>query len=87
MKWLGIAVVFAIAVVANGPVRADGDDMKWIAKCMQDNAGANVAPEVVTKYCTCMNNKMDSNETKSISNWEKSHPAEMKACENEAGWK
>jgi len=87
MKWLGIAVLFAVAIVTNGPARADADDMKWIAKCMQDNAGASVAPEVVTKYCTCMNNKMDSNETQSISTWEKSHPTEMKACEKEAGWK
>jgi hypothetical protein len=43
--------------------------------------------EVVLKYCTCMNNKMDDNETLSITAWEKIHVAEAKACDREAGWK
>jgi hypothetical protein len=86
MKILSLALALAISAVAAGSALADADDMKWIAKCMKDNADAKVAPDVVSKYCTCMNNKMDSNETQSISTWEKSHPAEMKACEREAGW-
>ena len=44
-------------------------------------------PEVVLKYCTCMNNKMSDNETQSITQWEKTHVAERKACDKEAGWK
>ncbi|MFP5221426.1 MAG: hypothetical protein ACLGSA_03990 [Acidobacteriota bacterium] len=65
---------------------ADADDAKWVAKCIADNKDAKVPVEVVTKYCTCMNNKMDSNETLSISAWEKTHPNERVACEKEAGW-
>jgi len=65
---------------------ADADDAKWVAKCISDNKDAKVSVEVVTKYCTCMNNKMDSNETLSISAWEKTHPNERMACEKEAGW-
>jgi hypothetical protein len=34
-----------------------------------------------------MNGKMSSDETKSITAWEKTHPAEMAACDKEAGWK
>jgi hypothetical protein len=34
-----------------------------------------------------MNSKMDSNENQSVSSWERSHPAEKKACDAEAGWK
>jgi hypothetical protein len=34
-----------------------------------------------------MNEKMDNNETQSISVWEKSHPKERAACDKESGWK
>jgi hypothetical protein len=34
-----------------------------------------------------MNEKMDENETQSITRWEKSHPAEPKACDKQARWK
>jgi len=54
---------------------------------MQDNGDAKVSAAVVSKYCACMNDKMDSNETLSISAWEKSHPKEMAMCERESGWK
>jgi hypothetical protein len=30
---------------------------------------------------------MDDNENASVSDWEKSHPDERKACEKEAGWR
>jgi len=33
-----------------------------------------------------MNNKMTDEETQSITEWEKAHPEEQKACEQEAGW-
>ena len=38
------------------------------------------------KYCTCMNNKMSDNETRSITH-SKNHAAERKACDAEASWK
>lgn len=84
---MAILAILAGGLLASGTAVAGADDMAWIAKCMQDNAGATVAPEVVSKYCTCMNGKMDVNETLSISAWEKSHPQEMAACERESGWK
>jgi hypothetical protein len=34
-----------------------------------------------------MNNKMDEKETRSITQWEKSHESERLACDKEAGWK
>jgi hypothetical protein len=33
-----------------------------------------------------MNNKMTDEETQSITEWEKTHPEDQKACEQEAGW-
>ncbi|MBF0461321.1 MAG: hypothetical protein HQL87_07995 [Magnetococcales bacterium] len=82
-----VAALFAGSMMVSGLAQAGADDMKWIAKCLKDNAEAKVAPEVVTTYCTCMNNKMDENETQSISTWEKSHPKEMADCEKQSGWK
>jgi hypothetical protein len=72
--------------LASGVAFADADDRKWIAQCIRDNSDAKVGTEIVRKYCSCMNNKMDDNETKTITQWEKSHPTERKACEKVAGW-
>ena len=87
MRMFAIALVLLGSSLLSGVAKADADDMKWVAKCLTDNATAPVGLEIVTKYCTCMNGKMDANETQSISQWEKTHQAEMKACEAEAGWK
>ena len=84
---MAIVALLAGAVMTSEVAYAGADDMKWIAKCLKDNADAKVAPEIVTTYCTCMNNKMDENETQSISTWEKSHPKEMADCERQSGWK
>lgn len=85
MKYFALAAVAVL--LSSGLAYAGADDAKWVAKCIKDNQDAKVSIEVVTKYCTCMNNKMDDNETLSISQWEKTHPAEMAACEKESGWK
>ena len=69
------------------PTLAASDDAKWVARCISDNKDAKVAVDVVAKYCTCMNNKMDDNETLSITAWEKTHPTERAACDKESGWK
>jgi hypothetical protein len=66
---------------------ATTDDVKWINQCADDNKGEGATVEVVLKYCTCMNNKMDTSETKSITQWEKTHETERKACDQEAGWR
>ncbi|MBF0457344.1 MAG: hypothetical protein HQK99_05565 [Nitrospirae bacterium] len=81
-------ILFLVAFVMTASLAfADADDTKWIAQCIKDNKKEGAKEEVVYKYCECMNSKMDSNETKSISQWEKSHPKEMKECEDKAGWK
>lgn len=87
MKIMTGAAVAAMSLLVCGAAFAGADDTKWVAKCVSDNADAKVSADIVTKYCTCMNNKMDDNETKTITQWEKTHPAEMKACEKESGWK
>lgn len=82
-----IAVLLAVASLASTTVRAaTTDDVKWINQCVADNKG-DAKADVVLKYCTCMNNKMSDNETQSITQWEKTHVAERKACDKEAGWK
>lgn len=63
------------------------DDIKWIAKCIEDNKDQGQSDEVIKKYCECMNEKMDANETQSVTQWEKSHPKERKECDQKSGWK
>jgi hypothetical protein len=87
MKQATFALVLLGSVFASGAAWADSDDMKWVAQCLKDNQNEKASVEVITKYCTCMNNKMSSNETQSITQWEKTHVAEQKACDKEAGWK
>ena len=82
-----VALVFATALIASQTAfAATTDDVKWINQCVKDNRGG-AAAEIVLKYCTCMNNKMSENETQSITQWEKTHVAERKACDAEAGWR
>ena len=69
------------------PARADADDAAWIKKCVNDNKDEGPKASVIAAYCSCMNNKMSSKETLSITAWEKKHPAEQAACSKEAGWK
>jgi len=76
----------SLALVA--PVSAaTTDDVKWINQCVEDNKEEKATAEVILKYCTCMNNKMDDKETRSITEWEKTHESERKACDKEAGWR
>ena len=76
----------AVVLAANAAAAATTDDVKWINQCTQDNKGEAKA-DVILKYCTCMNNKMDNNETQSITQWEKTHARERAACDKESGWK
>lgn len=87
MKKAVFVLFLVLSVMSAGLAYADADDAKWIAQCIKDNQDAKVAPEVIVKYCTCMNNKMSSSETQSITQWEKTHPQERAECDRESGWK
>jgi hypothetical protein len=89
MKLTHVALALVASVMVTGAARAaTTDDVKWINQCVADNKGEpGATPEIALKYCTCMNNKMDNNETQSISTWEKSHKTEQEACSKQAGWK
>lgn len=87
MKIAAAALFAAAALLSANAAFAGADDTKWIAQCIKDNASEKATVETVTKYCACMNEKMDENETKSITEWEKTHPAEQKACDAVAGWR
>lgn len=80
----------ALAAMLAGPaLAATNDDAKWVAKCVSDNASAkNVTVEIITTYCTCMNNEMDDSETLSVSAWEKTPKGKvaMASCDKKSGW-
>ncbi len=86
---LFIATLFVLAFgpAIHAGLAATADDVKWINQCVEDNKNEGAKPEVVLKYCTCMNNKMSQNETQSITEWEKTHPKEEAECDKESGWK
>jgi hypothetical protein len=52
-----------------------------------DQKREGATEDVLRKYCVCMNNAMGDDESKSVTEWEKTHPDETKACDKEAGWK
>lgn len=83
----GMLVMAAIMMFSGAAFADKADDMKWIAQCLKDNKDEGAKEEVVFKYCKCMNDKMDENETRSISQWEKANPQARKDCEKKAGWK
>jgi hypothetical protein len=87
MKLL-LPLVAAAVLASNVAVaqRVTQDDLKWINRCIADNRG-DAAADVIRKYCICMNEKMDDNETRSITEWEKANPGARRACEREAGWR
>lgn len=88
MKLIIASLVAAAALVSGTTAFAqNADDKKWVNKCIKDNKDEGAKPEVVRAYCVCMNDKMDENETRSISQWEKANPAAMKDCEKKSGWK
>ncbi len=86
MKKISLLVATLLVGAFVSPVFADGDDLAWIGKCMIDNQKQGQSDATVKAYCTCMNNKMSSSETKSITAWEKTHKAEEEACGKESGW-
>ena len=89
MKLAVLALSVIGSVLASSAALAqamNADDVKWVNQCITDNKGG-ASDAIIRKYCICMNEKMDNNETQSISTWEKSHPAERAACDKASGWK
>ncbi|MBI5319185.1 hypothetical protein [Bradyrhizobium sp.] len=76
----------SVILAGGSAVAVTTDDVKWINQCVKDNSDQGAKRLVVLKYCTCMNNKMTDEDTQSVTEWEKTHPEEQKACEEEAGW-
>ena len=89
MKFGALLLCLAGFVMSGNAVLAqamNADDMKWINQCITDNKGG-ASDAVVRKYCICMNEKMDNNETRSITEWEKANPAARRACDRKSGWR
>jgi hypothetical protein len=81
-----LLLLVASAAAIDNAAAETADDRKWVAQCVRDNKGL-AAPGVVMKYCVCMNDKMDDNETRSISQWEKANPKARAECDRVSGWK
>ncbi|MGA7487380.1 MAG: hypothetical protein WBW74_10660 [Xanthobacteraceae bacterium] len=89
MKLAAIVLGVVGSILSGDAVLAqqlNADDVKWINQCIADNKGG-ASDAIVRKYCICMNDKMDANETRSITEWEKANPAARRACDRESGWR
>lgn len=86
-NFVAILALAAVCVTTTAAFAVTTDDVKWINQCVRDSKGMGAPDAVVLKYCTCMVNKMDDNETMSVTQWEKIHVAERRACDKESGWK
>lgn len=85
---LALAALAAVAMFHAASAQMTSDDLKWVNQCISDNKGEKGGtPAIVRAYCICMNEKMDDNETRSITQWEKANPKARVACEKQAGWK
>ncbi len=83
-----LAAVAAMTLSHVASAQMTSDDLKWVNQCISDNKGEKGAtPAIVRAYCICMNEKMDDNETRTITQWEKANPKARVACEKQAGWK
>ena len=87
MKFIAPAIATALLCLAGvQTASANGDDAAWIKRCVADNSDQNQSDATIATYCSCMDQKMSSDETLSVTAWEKTHPAEQEACSKEAGW-
>jgi hypothetical protein len=83
----GIIITGAF-VNSQGYAQLSKDDVKWINQCIADNKGQpGGTPDIVRKYCMCMNEEMDDNETRSVSQFEKANPKIRAKCDKQSGWK
>ena len=70
-KLATIAAFSVLTAFLAGPAAAQTtDDVKWINQCVADNKDEGQTQQVVLSYCTCMNNEMSNNESRSITQWE-----------------
>lgn len=85
-----VAAVASLVIISSSHsafAQQNADDVKWIKECVEDNQDEGQSAPVILAYCTCMNNRMSSSETRSITQWEKSNPRAVEACARQAGWR
>jgi hypothetical protein len=87
MKKVIVLATLGAALFTSAAYAGSADDKKWIAQCISDNKNEGAKDSVVRTYCECMVDKMPEAETASVTQWEKTHVTERKACDKEAGWK
>jgi hypothetical protein len=86
---LGLATLLCGLSVASSvaPARADADSDAWVKQCASDYKREGSTPEGVTKYCSCVFGLMTTEETSSVTEWEKAHPTDKATCNQASGWK
>jgi len=84
---IGVSLA-ALSIIASPPTVADPEeDAGWVAQCVNDNKKEGQDVKTVVIYCDCMNDMMPESETRSITEWEKTHRKEEEICSRKAGWR
>jgi hypothetical protein len=87
MQKIIVLAALGAALFTSAAYATPADDKKWTAQCVADNKNEGAKDSVVLAYCQCMVDKMPEAETASVTQWEKTHVTERKACDKVAGWK
>jgi hypothetical protein len=87
MNKIIVLTALGAALFTSAAYATSADDKKWTAQCVADNKSEGAKDSVVLTYCKCMVDKMPEAETASVTQWEKTHVSERKACDKVAGWK
>ena len=89
LKVLTGLVVAGVLLTGTGlRAQLSKDDVNWINQCIADNKGQpGGTEEIVRKYCMCMNEAMDDNESRSVTQFEKANPKIRAQCDRQSGWK
>ncbi len=90
MKAVSGAIVLGLCLLPSVAFaqRMTTDDVKWVNQCIRDNQGEPGATQTIIRaYCVCMEEKMPESETRSVTQWEKSHPAARRDCDRKSGWR
>ena len=86
MKFALMLLAGTIVAGSAAYAQLSADDVKWVNQCIADNKGGASA-DIIRKYCMCMNEAMDDNETRTITQFEKANPKVRAKCDRVSGWK
>jgi hypothetical protein len=79
--------LFAVLAAPAHAAKLSAADKAWIGKCMDQLKRENANVKIVRKYCVCMHDMFEDNESVSQSDMEHMFPPVHRSCNKSSGWK